>query len=186
MLQKSFYRQDTLSVAKELLGCTLVHKTKKGMLKGKIVETEAYLCDDPACHAYRKKTQRNAAMFEEGGIAYVYFTYGMHYCFNVVAGKKDTGEAVLIRAIEPIKGIEIMKKNRKKENVKDLCTGPAKLVQAFKLKNVNNHSLISKELYILPRKDVPKMKVTKRVGITHGKEFDYRFYIKDSSYISKL
>src|SRR3989338_1070928 len=127
MLDKSFFKKSTLNAAQNLLGCYLIHNN----CTGKIVETEAYLHNDKASHSFKGKTNRNEAMFSEAGKAYVYFTYGMHHCFNVVTNKKGVGEAVLIRALELIKGIEIMKKRRKTNNVRDLCNGPAKLVIAF-------------------------------------------------------
>ncbi|MBF8294823.1 MAG: 3-Methyladenine glycosylase [Bacteroidetes bacterium] len=112
-LPRSFYLRPTLTVAKDLLGKYLVRQYKGRTLVGKIVEAEAYRgAHDPASHAYRGRTKRNDAMFREGGHLYVYFTYGMHFCVNVVTGKAGTGEAVLIRAIEPLKGIDVMMKNR--------------------------------------------------------------------------
>jgi len=130
---RSFYARDTVTVAKGLLGKRLVRKIGNQRISGIITETEAYRHrDDPSSHAFRRKTERNKAMFEEVGRAYVYFTYGMYFCFNVVArnSKADAG-AVLIRSIHPEKGIEIMKKNRGKNNEKNLTDGPGKLTQAF-------------------------------------------------------
>ncbi len=135
ILPRSFYSQDTVTVAKSLLGKRIVRKIDKQEISGIISETEAYgYKDDPASHAFRKITERNKAMFGEVGKAYVYFTYGMHYCFNVVAknSKFDAG-AVLIRAIVPEKGIEIMQKNREIDNIKNLVNGPAKLTQALSI-----------------------------------------------------
>jgi len=159
MLPLSFYRRETVSVAKKLLGCYLVYGDKVG----KIIETEAYVTNDPACHTFNGKTKRNAAMFENGGIAYVYFIYGMHHCFNVVTSKKGIGEAVLIRALEPIKNIEN-------------CKGPAKLVKAMGLQNANFQSLKS-DLHILKGEPV-RIESSQRIGISKGKEFEYRFYVK--------
>jgi DNA-3-methyladenine glycosylase len=104
--------KDTLSIAKELLGWSLVHESDEGTTAGIIVETEGYLQDDPACHAYRKKSLRNAPMFGEAGTIYVYQIYGMHFCVNISTNKKDIGEAVLIRALEPTIGQDLMQERR--------------------------------------------------------------------------
>ncbi len=172
-LNKKFFNKPTIEVAKALLGCYLIH----GKCVGKIVETEAYLENDPASHSFKGKTSRNKAMFGEAGRAYIYFTYGMHYCFNVVTNKKGIGEAVLIRAVEPLKGIGIMKKRRGVKDVKKLCNGPAKLVQAFNIKKEQNSAFILRgklriEKGVLPKKIVQ----TKRIGISKGAKLPHRFY----------
>ncbi len=134
-LPRSFYSRDTVTVAKALLGKKLIRKIDNQKISGIITETEAYRhTDDPASHAFRRKTERNKAMFEKVGCAYVYFTYGMYFCFNVVARNSKTGAgAVLIRAIQPETGIEFMKKSRRKETEKNLTDGPAKLTQALSI-----------------------------------------------------
>ena len=163
----------------------LIHETLDGIISGKIVEVEAYLFNDPASHSYKGKTKRNKAMFEEGGIAYVYKIYGVHHCFNVVTNKKGIGEAVLIRALEPLEGIELMKINRKKDS--DLCNGPAKLVEALGIKKEQEKKdLISSELRI-EEFEIPKNIVAKeRIGISKGKSLKLRFYINKNKYISKI
>ena len=189
-LKKEFFKVGALDLAQSLLGKILVHTTPKGLLAGIIVETEAYLQNDPASHSSIGATNRSKPMFEEGGIAYVYFTYGMHYCFNIVSGKKGTGEAVLIRALEPLKGIDIMKLNRKQTNLSNLTNGPAKLTQAFGInKNHNYLKLYTKPLYITinPKEDKSKEIIqTTRIGIKVGADLPYRFYIKGNKFVSKL
>ena len=187
-LTKSFFKKDTLEIAKALLGCYLVNETKQGKTIGKIVETEAYLADDPASHSFNGKTKRNEAMFGPSGKAYVYFTYGMYNCFNIVTKEKGIGEAVLIRALEPLSGIELMKERRKTENLKNLCSGPAKLVQAMGIsKEHNGVDLLNGKLQICKGKSIIKGSIikTKRIGISKGVNLPYRFYIKDSSFVSK-
>ena len=135
MLPRSFYARDTVTVAKALLGKKLVRKIGNQNLSGIITETEAYCHkNDPASHAFRRKTERNRAMFEEVGRAYVYFTYGMYFCFNVVArNPRSAAGAVLIRGIYPQEGLKIMKKNRGKDDERILSDGPGKLTQAFNI-----------------------------------------------------
>ena len=135
ILPRKFYQRDTVIVAKKLLGKKLVRKIGNKEISGIITETEAYRHeDDPASHAFRKITDRNKVMFGNVGISYVYFTYGMHYCFNIVAKKsKVPAGAVLIRAIEPDKGIKKMQENRSLKDIKNLTNGPAKLTQALNI-----------------------------------------------------
>ena len=186
MIKKEFYLQDTEKVAQELLGCQIVINSKSGKVAGKIVETEAYLFDDPASHSYKGRTNRNKHMFGDPGTAYIYLIYGMHHCFNIVTQKQGVGEAVLIRALEPLSGLDIMKRNRKKEDVRQLCNGPAKLAQALGINpSLSGLSLKSKEFYIIPRKESPNIVKKSRVGITKGQDLKLRFYIKNSPFISK-
>ena len=189
ILQKSFFREPTIEVAKKLLGKFIVSKTPKGVIVGKIVETEAYLQNDPASHSFCGKTNRNSPMFDSAGTSYVYFTYGMYYCFNVVTNKKNIGEAVLIRAIEPIRGIELIKKNRKVPKNKDLTNGPAKLTLALGInKNFNGINLLDEKSPLKLMKDkVENFEIieTKRIGISKGCKMPYRFYIKGSKWISR-
>ena len=169
LLPRKFYSRDTVIVAKELLGKKIVRKIGKQTISGIITETEAYTHkDDPASHAFRKKTERNKAMFEEVGRAYVYFTYGMYFCFNVVARNQRTeAGAVLIRAIHPEKGKDIMMKNRGKEKDKDLVNGPAKLTQAFSItkKHYGLDLTTSQELYITDGLVPKKIIASPRIGI---------------------
>ncbi|MFA5060980.1 MAG: DNA-3-methyladenine glycosylase [Candidatus Pacearchaeota archaeon] len=189
LLEKSFFEKETLNVAQELLGKFIVRETGEGRIVGKIVETEAYLKDDPACHASKGKTPRNLPMFEEGGVAYVYFTYGMYHCFNVVTNKKGIGEAVLIRAVEPVEGMEIMKGNRGITEIKNLCNGPSKFAIAFGIdKGFNGVDLTDKNssLKLMQGKNENfEIIKTNRVGISQGTDLLYRFYIKGNDWVSR-
>lgn len=185
-----FYNQGTEKVSRNLLGKLLVHKTTEGITAGIITETEAYLGkDDPASHAARKKTPRNSIMFDKSGKSYVYFIYGNHYCFNVVAHIKGIAGAVLIRSLEPYQGIKLMQKRRKKNKLKDLTTGPGKLTQALKItRSCNNLDLKKSSLYIANIGfGIKSFKIirTSRIGIKNGKDKLLRFYIKDNQYVSR-
>jgi DNA-3-methyladenine glycosylase len=186
---------DTLSVAKNLLGYTLVHESEEGTTAGIIVETEGYLQGDPACHAYRKKSERNAPMFGRPGTIYVYQIYGMYFCVNISTNQKDIGEAVLIRALEPTEGIDLMTKRRLEKSksgkidLKNLCSGPGKLVQAMDIhKGMNDWHIQKSDLkIILPTIQIPDNEIitTTRIGITQGAELPYRFYLKGNKFVSK-
>lgn len=191
-LPRTFYLRPTLWVARALLGKVIVHRTESGFLGGRIVETEAYLgSNDPASHAYRGKTGRNSVMFSLGGTLYVYFTYGMHFCANVVTGVEGKAGAVLIRGVEPIEGIDLMRQNRGfADDGKDrqLTNGPAKFCQAFGIaREQNGVDLCGKLLFIA---DAPSMKpkhigTSSRIGITTGREKQWRFFITGHEYVSK-
>jgi DNA-3-methyladenine glycosylase len=184
-LSREFYSRDTDIVAKELLGKVLVHKTKEGILKGRIVETEAYFgVSDPASHAYRKKTKRNFLMFEIPGKAYVYFCYGNHWLFNIVAKKDNKPGAVLIRALEPLEGLDTMKKRRRTE-IKNFTNGPGKLTKALGIdKNQNGLDLIGDTLFLEDADYKFDIVKAKRIGISKGKSKLLRFYIKNNTFVS--
>jgi DNA-3-methyladenine glycosylase len=189
-LHRSFYTRPTLLVAKDLLGKILVRKIGGHILSGKIVEVEAYLgAKDPASHTYRGKTKRNEAMFREGGHLYVYFTYGMHYCANVVTGRVGIGEAVLIRAVEPMDGIETMRKNRGlMTSYENLTNGPAKLCQAFGIGRIQNGAdLLGSEIFLTKGSRIPfsVMGRSRRIGVAKGKEHLLRFFVRDNKWVSK-
>ena len=187
-LPGSFYARDTGLVARELLGRILVRQSSEGTTSGMIVETEAYLQGAPSCHAYRGMTPRNRAMFGPPGRAYIYFTYGMHHCFNVVTSSEGVGEAVLIRALEPLEGIDLMRRRRGRERLAELCSGPARLVRAMGIDPaLYGHDLSREPLYIVSGSVVGREEVvvTTRVGIREGAELPLRFYIKGNGFVSR-
>ena len=185
-------------MAQDLLGKLLVRNYRGTRLLGRIVETEAYLGRlDPAAHTYRGKTKRNEVMYWGGGHLYVYFTYGMHFCANVVTGKKESGEAVLIRAIEPLEGIEMMVRNRtgirhaqKRSGspLRTLANGPAKLCEALSIRREQNGTdLLGDEIYLLDAPSLAESAVARstRIGITNGKDKKWRFAIKGNRWASR-
>jgi DNA-3-methyladenine glycosylase len=174
ILDRKFYRRDTLQVARALLGKKLVRQINGLELAGMIVETEAYCGEaDSACHAHRGKTPRNAVMFGESGHAYVYFTYGMHYMLNLVTEAAEKPCAVLIRAVVPLDGIEEMETRRKRKGA-ELTNGPAKLCQALGIdKSLNGWDLTcGKELWVADfRKISPESIITTpRIGIDYAEK----------------
>lgn len=186
ILPRSFYARSTVDVAKELLGAYLVHMAPEGTAAGRIVETEAYIQGDPACHAFRGMTPRNRVMFGPPGYAYVYFIYGMYYCFNVVTASAGVGEAVLIRALEPAAGVSLMRARRGRERRSELCGGPAKLVQAMGInKEHNGADLTAVPLVICRGEKTEDIVTTTRIGIREEAPLPLRFYLKDSPFISK-
>ena len=179
ILPKKFYMNDTKQVAKDLLGKQLIRKIGNQVLSGIITETEAYKGkNDPASHAARKKTERNKIMFGEVGHAYIYFTYGMHYCFNVVAKKEnDVAGAVLIRAIQPQQGIKYMVKYRKTDVISNLANGPGKLTQAMQitLKQYNLDLTKRSSLFIIDGEQPTKIIAKSRIGIKVGTDKLWNF-----------
>ena len=201
-LSRTFYARPTHKVARDLLGCFLTHERPEGRSIGRIVETEAYLQDDPACHAFRGPTKRNAVMFGPPGYAYVYFIYGMYHCFNVVTKREGVGEAVLIRALEPVQGLELMQSRRRRPGKNgaelkssQLCNGPGKLVLAMGISPSHNGAdLLEGPLKIYPPEAAfpettpfKKMKphVGVRIGIQKGAELPLRFWIPDHPCVSR-
>jgi DNA-3-methyladenine glycosylase len=191
-IPRSFYLQPALKVAKELLGLFLVKRIGRGKLIGRIVEVEAYLgSKDPASHAYRGKTARNEVMFRKGGHLYVYFTYGMHFCSNVVVDREGIAHAVLLRAVQPITGIERMKHNRGLQHSDDLtrlCSGPARLCQAFGIgRKENGTDLCGNSIWIardLDAKKKPLVARSTRVGINVGTHHRWRYFVRGNPFVS--
>ena len=179
---RTFYERDTVKVARDLLGKNLIRTIGKQTISGIITETEAYrYSDDPSSHAYRGLTERNKAMFGQVGRAYVYFTYGMYFCFNVVARNHNfAAGAVLIRGLSPEKGIGIMKKNRKTNKISNLANGPAKLTLALDINKKQYGVDLAKktELYITSGLDKKKkIFASERIGIKNGVDKLWNFKI---------
>jgi len=187
ILPKKFYNRPTVLVAKDLLGKILQHKIVGKSCSGRIVEVEAYLPEnDPACHAARGKTKRNNVMFGPPGMAYVYFCYGNHWLVNAVTEPEGAPAAVLIRALEPVEGIETMRRRRKTNNDKNLTNGPAKLCEALGITGAQNSAPLHKgNLIIFDNGDEPpKFKTSSRIGIKKGLEHQIRFFIPGNKYVS--
>lgn len=193
-LPESFYLQnDTLLIARQLLGCVLHSDIDGRHCSGMIVETEAYLgVTDKASHAYgNRKTKRTSVMYQQGGISYVYFTYGMHYLFNVVTNKPEIPHAVLIRALQPLQGEEIMKLRRNNNTHGLLCSGPARLTQALGITlHHNKMNLQGPEIWIEwgATTEENQIAAVPRIGVGYAAEdalLPYRFYIKKNRFISK-
>lgn len=177
ILSRDFYNRNTIEVAKDLLGCKLCRNIDGQILYGIIVETEAYTQDDPACHAYRGRTPRASTLFKESGLAYVYFIYGMYHCFNVTTEPEGVAGAVLIRALEPV-------------NCELATNGPGKLCRDLMItKDFNEVDLTSQNsaLWIENGIEIQESQIhtTTRIGIKQAKDYPWRFYVKDSAFVSK-
>lgn len=177
-------------VARRLLGSMLVRDVNGERISCRIVETEAYDQSDAASHSFKGITPRTEIMFGSAGFLYVYFTYGMHYCCNIVAGAVGAGEAVLIRAVEPLTEFDytVMAANRLGRQGMDIANGPAKLCQALQIdKTLNGHDLQSAPLQLLLQPEIPDTDIitTTRIGISKAKDQPWRFYICGNPYISK-
>ena len=191
-LPHSFYEQKTIDVAKQLLGKYLVRKHPEGKTIGRIVETEAYIGpQDLACHASRGRTARTEVMFGPAGHAYVYFIYGFYNMLNLVTEATNYPAAVLIRAVEPADGIELMKTRRQNGSLRNLASGPGKLCQAFAVdRTLNGADLSGNVLYVEDRSEpAAKIRATPRIGVDYAgkwKSKPYRFLIRGSEFVSKL
>lgn len=179
---------DAAAAARRLLGCILERTLDGRTIHLRIVETEAYDETDAASHSYKGKTPRTEIMFGPAGYLYVYFTYGMHYCANVVVGETGYGAAVLIRAVEALDNENILEAHRGGKQGTELTNGPAKLCQALAIdKAMNGHNLDEAPLRLLMQPALSKdtIVVTERIGISQAKDVPWRFYIRDNSYISR-
>lgn len=187
LLYPDFLENDATTVARRLLGCELLREIDGAMVRVRIVETESYDQTDTASHSFKGKTPRTETMFGPSGYLYVYFTYGMHYCCNVVTGAPGEGSAVLIRAVEPIEGVSVLKKRRGKSG-RELSNGPAKLCQALAIeRSLNGHDLRRAPLQLSVGKEYSDDEVTqtKRIGISVAKDELRRFYISHNPYVSR-
>jgi len=190
LLPRDFYVRPATILAPALLGKILIHESAEGIAAGRIVEAEAYLAeDDPGCHAYRGKTKRNATMFGPPGHAYVYFTYGNHWLINVVAQPAGIAEAVLIRALEPIAGIELMRRRRGRRKISELCSGPGKLTQALGISGAHNGADLTEGPLRISQDgfEVGDVICTTRIGLGagRGEELPLRFVIAGSPFVSR-
>ena len=190
VLPRAFYERETEIVAREMLGTVLECETEDGLASGIIVETEAYLGEhDLACHAAAGRTARTEALYGPPGTSYVYFIYGMYWCFNAVTREVDLPSAVLVRALEPLDGIALMHKRRPRiNNEVDLTNGPGKLCTALGIdRSLSAKNLQRKPLRIREGDPVPddKVEVTARIGITKCADWPLRWIVKDNRYVSK-
>ncbi|MBD3190878.1 MAG: DNA-3-methyladenine glycosylase [Candidatus Heimdallarchaeota archaeon] len=198
-LERSFYRRNTLTVAGELLGKYLVHNSGEGTTIGMIVETEAYIGpEDKAAHSYKgRRTNRTEVMFGPPGQAYVYLIYGIHFCFNIITNEKGKPEAVLIRALEPVKGLDLMRKRRgfseiTKKNKPELTNGPGKLCNAMGIdKSLYGADLTGEKLFLAYPPNRPDFEIasTPRINIDYAEEaidYPWRFLIKGNHFVSNL
>ena len=194
-LARGFYDRDTLAVARDLLGCRLVHETPRGLAAGRIVEVEAYHGEeDPACHAAAGRTTRTDPLYGEPGFAYVYFIYGMYHCFNVVTRAEGHPSAVLVRALEPLAGFDLMRERRasRRRNGGDpirdreLANGPGKLCDALGITRAENRADLTRSpLRVEPGPPPEAVVWTPRVGISVGTDRFWRCFVKGSPYVSR-
>jgi DNA-3-methyladenine glycosylase len=184
-LGTDFYARSVHDVARELIGCVVRH----GETAGRIVETESYHMEEPACHAFAGVTERTRTLFGPPGHAYVYFSYGVHSLLNAVTEEEGTGAAVLIRALKPLEGVEVMRARRGVSRDEELCSGPGKLTQALAIDlSLNGSSLVDGPIEVLAREPgtrEPRIVVGERVGITKAVELPWRFCDADSRHVSR-
>jgi len=176
-------------VAPRLLGCELEREINGVLVRVRIVETEAYMQSDAASHSYRGRTPRTDVMFGPAGHLYVYFTYGMHYCMNIVCGQENEGAAVLIRAVEPLAGEAALAANRIGRSGVELTNGPAKLCQALGIDRMwNGHDLREPPFRLILRPALAPGTIvqTTRVGITQARDVPWRFYERGNPYVSRI
>jgi len=187
-LTRPFFERYTPDVARELLGCLLVRRIGRKTLSGKIVEVEAYRgSDDPASHSYRGATKRSSIMFGEAGHVYVFFSYGVHWCLNFTTEEEGQPGAVLIRALEPVEGVEEMARNRGVSEDGRLTDGPGKLTKALSIDgDFNGEDLVqSRRLYVLGREEPLRIGGSSRIGVSKGREQQWRYFVEGNSFVSR-
>lgn len=190
-LSRRFYQQPTVKVARQLLGKYLVRNHHKGVTIGKIVETEAYVgSEDKACHASKGRTARTEIMFGHAGFAYVYLVYGFYHCLNFVTERLDYPAAVLIRALEPVEGMDLMRSRRRTEDLHNLSSGPGKLCQAFSIdRALNGADICGSVIYVEDQQGpAPSILARPRVGVDYAdrwKNKTWRFLIRGNAFVSK-
>ncbi|MBN2571567.1 MAG: DNA-3-methyladenine glycosylase [Ignavibacteriales bacterium] len=193
-LERKFYKKDVLTVAKNLLGKFFIKVNDTNIVVCKIVEVEAYAgVNDEASHSFNGITNRNKVMFEQGGLLYIYFTYGIHFCANVVTGEKGIGSAVLLRAFEPILGVDVLAMNRyKKKLISEkekigLTNGPGKICQALEIHREHNGIDLTGNIIFISDAENESISIlqSKRIGIKKSADLLWRFYIKDNPFVSK-
>jgi DNA-3-methyladenine glycosylase len=181
-LSPEFYARQVVDVARDMVGCVVEH----GGVSGRIVETEAYHQTEPACHAYAGLTPRTRTLFGAPGVAYVYRSYGIHAMLNAVSEVEGTGAAVLIRALEPLEGVDHMRARRGVERLEDLCSGPGKLCQALGIGlDLDGTSLADGPIRILSAAVAPDLTESPRIGITKAADFPWRFTAAGSPFVSR-
>jgi DNA-3-methyladenine glycosylase len=185
VIERAFFERPVLEVAQDLVGCTVRHAGAAGV----IVETEAYHHSEPACHAYVGLTARTSTLFGPPGIAYVYRSYGIHAMLNAVCEPDGVGAAVLIRALEPVEGVDLMRARRRVDRLEELCSGPGKLCQALGIGlDLNATSLLDGPIRIEPPPagaDVRELAVGRRIGITKAAELEWRFCARGNRHVSR-
>jgi DNA-3-methyladenine glycosylase len=182
MIDRAFFARSVHEVAPDLLGTTLLVDGVGGV----IVEVEAYDHEDPASHGFRGRTARNAAMFGPPGQAYVYRSYGIHLCLNLVCEDEGVPSAVLLRALEPTRGVETMRKRRGLDSLRLLCSGPGRLCQALGVTRAHDGLRLDAAPFgILPRDETPRIVATTRIGITRAAELPWRYVVAGSAFLSR-
>jgi DNA-3-methyladenine glycosylase len=181
-LRRDFFARSVHKVAPDLIGATLLLNG----VGGRIVEVEAYHHTDPAAHSFNGRTERNAVMFGPPGVAYVYRSYGIHWCVNVVCEPEGSASAVLIRALEPTEGLRVMRRRRGLKEERLLCSGPGRLCEALGITIAHNGLPLDKPpLVLLPREDEPEIVTGVRIGITKAADLPWRYGLKGSKFVSK-